>query len=745
MPAASKVVDNEIHPVHTWVAVLEQDRSVYLWDYSLKSVLRAISSKDLDEKEPGGLLRGIKFLDPHILRWKWLRSQDLNSEAFQGKGKKKHWIIVVMEYKILFIDYRSGEKLFLHYSKFENKTICCIEFVDSSYLAIGFSDGSIRIFDIEDWEVVKVFPRGTHTKQITHLISYSKNLNQRSLLISAGGEGVIAVWNVDTCTDIPAFLIPSGAATAHSGTIYTMSVNLDLALLCVTGSDNIVSVWNIQNSTLVFKYKNLRDMNKKKILGTCFFNNPVYSPSTVLAHSGTFRIMHFDTAMHGFSKELQGVQVLVDLQCQKILNIKVHSLQPYLIFAACEEGVFTIYYERDLQLPFAFSQLFTSQVKPNQSPGESHFLYYYTQDSLYSLIFSVQGVVNSQACQLQTRAMGGKVQTKISPSGCYLSVLSAKTGLFDIYSVDINPTSPPTRIKSGYSTHLVWDATTDRFACICPLNEDDTTGSFSSIVCKILLVIYEINNGKVCLIYRGDSMQTPLGLFGGYALGIAEHPDGNTVFYSWETLKSISGPVSRPANVYWTEGNCVISYKAEFYVYHYDKSLKFMYKINHSIRTAIWSYSVFFYSTDRDIYWLIPCLKAVYLLASHAAENNVENEFNIKEDKISQTPTRKPQQYCSLVGIFQGNLMIISAAFKMTAIMIKSTFLRFCMLIGSGIVAEAMPLAYKMQENLHGLLAKFLEFSGFPNEALELQGISYYKSLKIASRNRIPVPVVRHK
>ena len=434
MPSGFKILDSEIHPVNSWIAVLEEDRSVYLWDYSLKCVLRALSSKELDEKEPGGLLRQIKFLDPHVLRWKWLRSQDLNQEAFQGKGKKKYWMIIVMEYKIFIIDYRTGEKKSLHYSKFENKGICCIEAVDSSYLSIGFSDGSIRIFDIEDWEVVKIFPRGTHIRQITQLISYSKNLSQRSLLISAGADGIIAVWNVDTCTDIPAFLLPSGSAAAHNGAINTISLNSDLAQLFVVGSDKVISIWNLVNSTLIHKYKNLKNPMKKKFLGGCFFNHPVLTPTTALLHSGSSQIYYFDTIMHSFSKDLQNVSNFTDLSSAKIINLKVHPLLPYLIIATTEAGVYTIYYERSLSLSFAFSQLFTSQIKPNMVKEESHFLYYYSQDTLNSLIFSIQEEVITQSCVLITRPMGEKIQMKISPTGRYLSVISESTGLYDIYS-----------------------------------------------------------------------------------------------------------------------------------------------------------------------------------------------------------------------------------------------------------------------------------------------------------------------
>ena len=741
LPTNSKFQDIELHPVKPWLITIEEDRSVYLWDYSLKSILLSLCLRDQEEKE-GGNIKSCKFLDPHILRWKWLRSQDLSGGAFQGKGKVKYWIIIVMEYKLLFIDYQTSQKRSVSYNLFENKVISCVEVVDSSYMAIGFTDGSIRLLDLEDWEVVKVFPRGTHSKTITHLISYSKNLSQRSLLISVSGEGNIAVWNVDTCTDIPAFLIQSGSSSAHSGLINSISLNIETAQLFVIGSDNHMTIWNISNSTLVHRYKNLK-FNKRKIVSGCFFTHPVLSQSTVLVHTGTNVISYFDTMMFTFSKESQNIHTLLELPSGKLINLKVHPLQPYLVFATCEDSIYPIYYERDLQQAFAWSDLFTSNIRPSGA-GESHFLYYYSKDNLNSLIFSLPSETTAQSCQLLTRAVGGKVKMKVSPSGKYLSVLSSVSGLFDIYSVDLNPTRTPDRLKSGYSTHLVWDYSSDRFACICPLNEDDTPGSFASTSSKLLLVVYEVNLSKVCLIYRGDSMARPSKLFGGRVLGISSEPDHSTTFYSWESLKAVSSGIPCPVDVFWCELSCVISYKTEFFVYSYKEQLDFRYKICHSIRTGIWSYSVFFYSTDSEIFWLVPCIQSSFLFASHSIDRSEEDQFNIKEDQISAACYRKPHEYCSLAGIFQGSLVVVTSSYRVVSFEIKTCFLRFCLLVTSGIVNEAMVLSHKMQDNLHCFAAKVLVFMGFVESAVELTGLPYWKIVKIAVRHKLDVVLVRN-
>jgi WD40 repeat protein len=740
IPAAFKIIDSEIHPVHSWLLVTDEERSIQIWDYSVKTVIFALSLKDSDDKD-GGSLKTAKFLDPHVLRWKWLRSQDLSGTAFQGKGREKYWIIIVMDYKLLFIDYRTGEKKSISYLLFENKAASCIEVVDSSYLAVGFADGSIRLFDLEDWEVVKVFPRGTHSKTITHLLSYSKNLSQRSLLISASGEGSIAVWNVDTCTDIPAFLIQSGSSSAHSGLIYSMSLNIETAQLFVSGSDSCLTVWNISNSTLVHRYKNLK-AGKRKVLGGCFFNHPVLAGSNVLVHTGNNVVFYFDSLMFGFAKDAQNVSVLVELSGAKLISLKVHPLLPYLIFATSEEGVFPIYLERNLPQSLGYSDLLSSTINPGIS-NECHFFYYYQKDTLSTLIFSSSS--ESQSLPLLTRPIGNKVQLKVSPSGHYLSCLSSSSGLFDIYSISNDPSKVPDRLKSGYSSHLVWDHSSDRFACICPLNEDETPGSFVGSYFKILLLVYEVNNNKVCLIFRGDSMAKPLCLFGGRALGVSEDPGQETIFYSWESLKPISGSIPRPVEVYWTDSACVICYKQEFFVYSYLKTLDFRYKINASVRTGLWSFSVFFFTTDAEVYWLVPCIGSVFLFASHAVDNPQEDEVNIKEDQISQKVYRKPHEYCTVSGIFQGNLVVVTAGYRVITFPIVSSFLRFCLLVGSGFVVEAIGLTSRMQDNLHCLAAQVLVFQGFPENAIGLDGISYWKRLKIAVKAGIEFDVVRIK
>jgi WD40 repeat protein len=57
-------------------------------------------------------------------------------------------------------------------------------------MAVGCSDGMIRF--LRDFGVVKILPRGPHTKAITHLISF----DSANKLLSASADGAICVWDV---------------------------------------------------------------------------------------------------------------------------------------------------------------------------------------------------------------------------------------------------------------------------------------------------------------------------------------------------------------------------------------------------------------------------------------------------------------------------------------------------------------------------------------------------------------------
>ena len=109
----------------------------------------------------------------------------------------------------------------------------------------------------------------------------------------------------------------------------------------------------------------------------------------------------------------------------------------------------------------------------------------------------------------------------------------------------------PFKIKTGHTKRLEWHFSRDVFAVLSPMNEDGTIGSFASYVPEgslILLLIFEIHNNQVALIYRGDSMPNPLTIFGGVYLTVCRE---EAIFIDWETMREVGTGFFNPTAVFW--------------------------------------------------------------------------------------------------------------------------------------------------------------------------------------------------
>mmetsp|Transcript_11921 Transcript_11921/g.17418 ORF Transcript_11921/g.17418 Transcript_11921/m.17418 type:complete len:742 (+) Transcript_11921:241-2466(+) len=717
VPSSGKILSVDVHPVHSWILLAEEPRSVNIWDYQSKSVLQTFTQHvDDNPKE-------VRFLDRHVLRWKWInRDVDCNTEAFQGKGTRRNLVSVLMDSKVCLFDYISGETKTILAQETEAKQLTCLEYLDGSYLALGTSDGGIRLWDIEAWELTRVIPKGTHTRSVTKLLSFSKNLRQRPVLLSAGADGVIAVWNLDTPSDIPAYLVPSGGVAAHNSAILSVSLHTETMQLVTVGQDKFMMVWNLMNANEVARYRNLKDSSKKPVVGACYFQHCLFGESTVLAHCRTSQVLAIDTAMASLPKEHRQFKCLIDLNLAlngsfQILDLKVHPVRPYLVFVVTAGGVYTMYFEKRILPSCAYSNLFTCNIPPRAMKERvaSNFLYLYKDDMLQSMIFAVdsQDTVASQVCRLASasQSLGQGVQIKVSPSGHYISLFSPKTGFFEILCIfleNYNPLQPPQKVKSGYASNLVWHSEYDRFAVVSPINEDDTGGSFTNITSKVLLLVYEMNKSKkASLVYRGDTIVDPYGILGGRLLGVTPEKGGNTALYNWENMQQVA-EIPEPVEIYWGPEFAVFAYKNEFYLYAVEQTLVYMCKINHSVKSGVWCKSVFFYSTETEIWWMLAALRRPYLLASHgidiSEELDLQSSATLIEDSEVTYVQRKPFEICSVVGVFSGYLCVMNSNYRLEALPLKGSFLRFCMLADAGAVEKALEYANQLHPSLKPLV-----------------------------------------
>jgi len=114
-------------------------------------------------------------------------------------------VIIAYEANILFYDL-SLEKPALSVSIKDNlhgKQITQIQPIDSTYICFGCSDGSILVYSMVKRIVEKTIPKGYHSKGIAVTTSYSQDSQQRPRLIAGSLDGSLALWNIDTCDNVP--------------------------------------------------------------------------------------------------------------------------------------------------------------------------------------------------------------------------------------------------------------------------------------------------------------------------------------------------------------------------------------------------------------------------------------------------------------------------------------------------------------------------------------------------------------
>jgi WD40 repeat protein len=553
IPASSRVLALDLHPVKDWILIAEESYTALLWNYTQKTVLQVYGKSTLHNPDPAGLIKDVKFWDFHVLRWKWLHPGiDVELDAFQGNSVKRRWVVIAMEYKIVFIDYNTGEINSILLSQLDGKTITSVEILDSTYIAIGHADGSIRIWDTLQWSRVKTFPKGTHFKGITHLLSFSQNLRQRAFLLSSSGDGVIGVWNVDTCTTLPAYKIPVGKP-AHDSMIYNISFDAGLMNLVTVGSDKYINVWNVLNSTELNRFKNIKDSYGKTAINARHWRHPLFEEGTLIMHGKSSQVYLLSSTSQ-VNKKKANFEIILDLRSKYndktvISDIRIHPLNPSLLFILTQDGIYTLLFEPYTLPPAAFNSSHISNIPPKQlqdATVNSHFAYIARGNQLYSVLYcrGDDGKIISQDIALCTfkRNYGLSVQLKLSASGLYLAVHSVKTGMYELFRIpNSGPNAPPDSIKLGSASELVWHSSLDIFAVISPIGEDDTIGSFIGKVCYTLVLIYEINKrGQVALIYRDEHLNNPTRIFGGPLLGISHGEEvNNTQLYFWENMVNI--------------------------------------------------------------------------------------------------------------------------------------------------------------------------------------------------------------
>ena len=549
----ASIVASDLHPTSPWILTANEGGAIVLWDYTRQAALRQWHSIGLDPGYHAGLLQNVFFYDTEVLRWKWLNAGSSGDiEAFEGKKERRNWVAVLCDNKIVLLDYVTMDVTVVRQEAFEERWLTAMEIVDSNYFAVGCSDGSIRLYDIANSKVIKVFPRGAHTKAVTILRTFSQNIRQRPLLLAAGLCGAVTVWNLDTSDDMPAYRLQSAGAAISALTLsgYLMRV----AVLC---GDKTIMVWNLMNGQEVWRGKGVRDAKKRQMAGMTYFSHLMGSGMTLLVHTRSTHLFTLDVPQS--SKSSPSLQPFLDLSPQLgdqcISDLKVHPLQPWLLVAVSTSAVTVLAYEQTAVPPGVYSDSFFTTLSPVQIQSfadksgnpvgveTNNFLYCFNEAFLCTLTFklSPEGVTSRQ-CKLSSsgkQMLQPPFHLSLSPSSLSLVLHSKSTGYYELFYLGDAPTplSVPNRLKSGSAKDLVWHRTKDRFAVLSPVTEDGTVGSFAGKYVELVLIVYEVNReGQVFMLGREEGLGVVERVLGGSLLGVVKMD--RLHLWSWETMVS---------------------------------------------------------------------------------------------------------------------------------------------------------------------------------------------------------------
>jgi len=98
------------------------------------------------------------------------------------------WIIFVSKNKFIFYDYTNDFKKEVILTDLKIKVL---EILDNKLIVIGFSDGSIKIYDVVEQNFCKTL-RGYHKKDINHIIPYTHDVKDKPRLIVSSKDGLLA-------------------------------------------------------------------------------------------------------------------------------------------------------------------------------------------------------------------------------------------------------------------------------------------------------------------------------------------------------------------------------------------------------------------------------------------------------------------------------------------------------------------------------------------------------------------------
>ncbi|KAL0482223.1 hypothetical protein AKO1_015324 [Acrasis kona] len=624
-------------------------------------------------------------------------------------AKTPKCIVLQTESRIILLRYDEASSGLFFFdevksSSLENKSITSFAFLYSHpIIAIGCSDGVVRLWNYKTKSVVKVITIGTKpvTKMLT--ISRADPYNSFPSLLAVCADGTLHVQILDK--NVPEFTVKN--ATPISDVIVTNG-----EIVTLVGNTIITRSLNGSVNKQIALPK-LKTLSFEKLSATTSCNS---TPNNyiLVPNAKTNKITYTS-----LSSDLLGeTQVYAfDIAPTLIYVMQQHPLQPDLLFLGTENGLVALRMNsgrypasavstnKNQQVPQSPPPISVDLSSFTSLPSKLERVTYYTRgcDIMRRTITTRQGKdVYNDATRPITLQKSGHVKLSTSPSGMYLVVHWVDDLEYDIYRTDTW-----TRVHNNVATnHIEW----------CSHGEDKFATLKNSI-----LSIYMIKSDEISVIC--DNLQTPqniVRIHGGLLLGITLQ-DGSFVFAQWNSeFNQIGDSLPTPTNVKWNASNglCLLQFPDAFAIFKSQPQFVMICYVRIKIDTAMWWQGTLFVTTNNHIMCFFPLDKnASVTLASFDVASYSNVSQGNEEDSLDPIPQARPKGVLNFLDVVGEDMMVLDALSNIHKISLSHPAIKFRMLVAAGHIQRALDWLHHISYELHDDLSEFLVSYGYIREA----------------------------
>lgn len=177
-----------VHPTYNWVGLITTSNVFWLVDYVSGMTLKCFNCCTLDEMKPTEV-REILFWDDHTCK----------SLASNKEPRPKSWIVFCCDRRIFLYNYVTYLTKVITEKELDFKSVRKVEVVSEDSLCLAMTDGPMKIFDVQQWQLTKTI-KGYHSKTVNWILPYKQNESERPRIVASSLDSLMACWNVDLAT-----------------------------------------------------------------------------------------------------------------------------------------------------------------------------------------------------------------------------------------------------------------------------------------------------------------------------------------------------------------------------------------------------------------------------------------------------------------------------------------------------------------------------------------------------------------